>query len=80
MVLNFLWQAPESDFPTVKLKLFSYRLLVIQSWAKFTQINFSFKIQFYILCFILKNFDYTDVNFFTSAFKTKSDKQSVVKQ
>lgn len=46
MVLNFLWQAPGSDFPAVKLILFSYKwgLLIIKSQAKFTQINFIFKI------------------------------------
>lgn len=74
MVPNFLWQGPESQ--AVKLKLFSYswELSIIQSWAKFTQINFILKIQLCILCFILKKnkIDYTDVNFFTSASKIKS--------
>lgn len=53
MIPDFLWQGPESQ--AVKLKFFSYSwgLLIIQSWAKFTQINFILKLQLYILCFIL---------------------------
>lgn len=76
MVLCFLWQAPGNYIPAFELKTFSYRwsLLIIQSWAKFTQINFTFKINLYILPFLLcmfKILDYTDVNFFTFVFRTK---------
>lgn len=75
-VLCFLWQAPGNYFPVVKLKMFSYRrlLLITQSWAKFTQIHFTFKIHLYIPPFLLrmlKTLGYTDVIFFTSVFKTE---------
>lgn len=68
-VLCFLWQAPGNYFPVVKLKMFSYRwlLLITQSWAKFTQIHCTFKIHLYILPFLLcmlKILDYTDIFFY----------------
>ena len=76
MVLCFLWQAPGSYFQPVTLKMFSSRwlLLIIQSWAKLTQIIFTYKTHLYIFPFslcVFKILDYTDAKFFTSVFKTE---------